>query len=210
MKELVQVCLEFEKKGQEFEWIALATPNRQLKTEDLEILSRNGLKTLNLGIESGSGEVMQMMKKGFNLEQAEDGLRRIFDAGINTQLNIIVGFPGETERHFEETLEFLDRNKQYICGFTSVNACVLMPGSEISRQPEKYGVLFKPGADFQTEWHCDDGNTAEVRAQRLKRTLDWINDNGYEIYSSNDRTRPAETGSKTPSKPLQLMDSRYK
>ena len=75
--------------------------NRQLQPEDLELLKQCGLQTLNLGIESGSDQVMRLMRKGFNREQAELGLERIFKAGINTQLNIIVGFPGETDELFE-------------------------------------------------------------------------------------------------------------
>ncbi len=188
MKELVEVFLKLEEEGRAMEWIALATPNRQLVLEELKILARNGLKTLNLGIESGSDSVMRKMKKGFNLEQAEAGLRRIREAGINTQLNIIVGFPTETESEFEETLSFLSRNKEYICGFTSVNACVLLAGSEIARFPEKFGIFWEDGADMQTEWTVGVENTPEIRKRRLTRVLEWVRENGYDLYSSNRET----------------------
>ncbi|PCJ19504.1 MAG: hypothetical protein COB02_07090 [Candidatus Cloacimonadota bacterium] len=188
MKELVQVCLKFEKLDRKIEWIALATPNLQLKKEDLEILSRNGLKTLNFGVESGSNDVMKMMKKGFNKEQAEKGLKRVIEAGINTQLNIIVGFPGETEKHFLETLDFLDKNRHNICGFTSVNACVLMAGSDISRTPKKFNIQWDEETDMQTEWYIGTENTPKIRRDRLQRVLKWIKDNGYNLYSSNEAT----------------------
>ncbi|MCO4780933.1 MAG: radical SAM protein [Candidatus Cloacimonetes bacterium] len=188
MKELVEVCLKFEGLNRKISWIALATPNLQLKTSDLEVLARNGLKTLNFGVESGSNDVMRMMKKGFNREQAENGLRRVVEAGINTQLNIIVGFPGETEQHFLETLEFLDKNRESICGFTSVNACVLMAGSEISRTPEKYNIQWDEGTDMQTDWYIGTENTPHIRRDRLQRVLKWIEDNGYNLYSSNEAT----------------------
>jgi len=188
MKELVEACLIFEEEGRKMDWIALATPNRQLSTESLEILARNGLRTLNLGVESGSNEVMRMMKKGFNEEQAEEGLRRIVEAGINTQLNIIVGFPGETERHFVETLEFLERNKRWICGFTSVNSCVLLPGSAIANNPAKFGIHWEEGQDMQTEWCVGEENTPKIRLDRLNRVLQWIEANGYGLYSSNQQS----------------------
>lgn len=188
MNELVEVFLTLEKECRKMEWIALATPNRQLKLEDLEILARNGLKTLNLGIESGSNTVMRKMKKGFNREQAEEGLRRIRAAGINTQLNIIVGFPTETDEEFEETLEFLSKNRDYICGFTSVNSCVLLAGSEIARFPEKFGIQWDEGADMQTEWYVGSQNTPTIRKQRLEAVLRWIDLNGYNTYSSNKGT----------------------
>lgn len=185
MKELVNVFKRLNSEEKFFEWIALATPNRQLQTEDLMLLKASGLQTLNLGIESGSDSVMRLMRKGFNREQAEQGLKRIFEAGINTQLNIIVGFPGETEDFFNETLEFLDRNKPYICGFTSVNTCVLLPGSEISANPFKFGIEFVEGSDRQTEWMIPGENDQQIRNSRLQRVLEWIETNGYQIYSSN-------------------------
>ena len=114
------------------------------------------------------------------------GLERIFQSGINTQLNIIVGFPGETDELFEETLEFLEKNKHHICGFTSVNSCVLLPGSEVASNPEKYGIEFDEGSDRQTEWQIPGENTKEIRNQRLKRVLEWIDSNGYNMYSSNE------------------------
>ena len=185
MSELVSVFRKLQSEDKYFEWIALATPNRQLQQEDLLLLQQCGLQTLNLGIESGSDKVMKLMRKGFNREQAELGLERIFQSGINTQLNIIVGFPGETEELFEETLEFLEKNKRHICGFTSVNSCVLLPGSEVSANPEKFGIEFQEGSDRQTEWKIPGENTKEIRNQRLKRVLEWIDSNGYNMYSSN-------------------------
>ncbi|MBW7876829.1 MAG: B12-binding domain-containing radical SAM protein [Candidatus Cloacimonetes bacterium] len=188
MSELVDVCLKLESESYKFEWIALATPNRQLKIEDLLILARNGLKTLNFGLESGSPKVMRLMHKGFNLELAEEGLKRVRDAGINTQLNIIVGFPGETEEDFCSTLEFLSRNRHNICGFTSVNACVLLAGSDISRRPEKYGIRWDENQDMQTQWYIPGENSPEIRMNRLKRVLEWIEANGYNIYSNNQKS----------------------
>jgi anaerobic magnesium-protoporphyrin IX monomethyl ester cyclase len=188
MKELVEVFLRLESEGRIMEWIALATPNRQLILEELKILARNGLKTLNLGIESGSDSVMRKMKKGFNQEQAESGLRRIRQAGVNTQLNIIVGFPGETESEFEETLSFLTRNKEYICGFTSVNSCVLLAGSQIARFPDRFGIQWEDGADMQTEWTVGEENTPAIRKDRLLKVLQWVHENGYDLYSSNRET----------------------
>ena len=185
MKELVSVFRKLQSEEKHFEWIALATPNRQLQPEDLELLQQCGLQTLNLGIESGSDQVMRLMRKGFNREQAELGLEKIFKAGINTQLNIIVGFPGETDELFEETLEFLEKNKHHICGFTSVNSCVLLPGSEVASNPQKFGIEFDSGCDRQTEWQIPNENTKEIRNDRLRRVLEWIEANGYNMYSSN-------------------------
>lgn len=182
--ELLETFQTIEKEGMHFEWIALATPNRQLKIEQLKELHRLGLKTLNLGLESGSPKVMKLMRKGFNLKQSQEALERIHQAGINSQINMIVGFPGENEEDFQETLSFLDRNKHQIAGFTSVNDCILLPGSEIFDRREEFGIELPESMD-PTQWFLGSENTETIRKDRLHRLKEWIERNGYSLYSSN-------------------------
>lgn len=184
IKELRYAFQALESKGKFLQWIALATPNKQLKSDDLRFFKTHGLKTLNLGLESGSEKVMKLMKKGFDRKSASEALKRIHSTGINTQLNMIVGFPGETEADFQQTLEFLDEHFSYISGFTSVNTCIMLPGSDIYEQREVFGASLPPDKD-PTKWFIGNENTHEIREDRLARLRDWIQDHGYDIYSSN-------------------------
>jgi MiaB/RimO family radical SAM methylthiotransferase len=62
-------------------------------------------------VQTGSPEVLRWMDRGYTLEQVETAfarLRREIPAMI-LRTHFIVGFPGETERHFEETLEYARR-----------------------------------------------------------------------------------------------------
>jgi len=184
LKQLKWAFKKLETLDETLEWIALATPNHQLKAEDLEFFKSHGLKTLNLGLESGAEKIMRAMRKGFNREQASQALKRIHNAGINTQINLILGFPGESEQDFLETLKFMEENKAYISGFTSVNTCILLPDSEIYENREKYGIHLPQDKD-PTQWAQGAENTPAIRENRLKRAMQWMQDNHYEIYSSN-------------------------
>tara|TARA_B100000674_G_scaffold498509_1_gene537316 strand:+ start:2226 stop:3572 length:1347 start_codon:yes stop_codon:yes gene_type:complete len=184
LRELIEAFERFNSEGCHIEWIALATPNNQLKSEWLQSLANSGLHTLNFGLETGSPKIMRAMGKGFNLQQAEAALKRTRQAGIQTQLNVIVGFPGETEEDFQMTLEFLERNQRYISGFTSVNSCIVLPGSELSRQKDVYSIKFSANMD-PSEWFIDQINTPEIRQERLERLIHWIQDNNYDIYCCN-------------------------
>jgi len=54
---------------------------------------------------------LRMMKKGFNSRAAARVLAMSKRAGVRTLINIIVGFPGETEEEFGELMDFLAETK---------------------------------------------------------------------------------------------------
>ena len=62
-----------------------------------------------IALQSGSNEVLKRMKRGYSAEQFSELVARarscVPDTAINT--DIIVGFPGETEAQFQETLELV-------------------------------------------------------------------------------------------------------
>ncbi len=66
---------------------------------------------LHLPVQSGSDRVLALMKRGYTALEYKDKLRRLRavrpDIAIST--DIIVGFPGETERDFEATLRLVPR-----------------------------------------------------------------------------------------------------
>lgn len=63
----------------------------------------------HIPIQSGSNNILQLMNRGYTKEEILTTLKKIKsinpDAFIGT--DIIVGFPGETEKEFNETYEFL-------------------------------------------------------------------------------------------------------
>jgi len=64
---------------------------------------------LHLPFQSGSNEILDLMHRRYTREEYLDLVSRLRDAvpEINLSTDVIVGFPGETEQHFEETLDLL-------------------------------------------------------------------------------------------------------
>lgn len=62
----------------------------------------------HLALQSGSDAVLRRMKRGYNTTQFMDAVNRIRgawpDAAFTT--DVIVGFPGETEEEFQQTVDF--------------------------------------------------------------------------------------------------------
>lgn len=71
------------------------------------------MEAIHLPVQSGSNEVLRRMNRGYTIEEylkkADMILSKIPEAVLST--DIIVGFPGETEAQFEETLNLLDKVK---------------------------------------------------------------------------------------------------
>jgi tRNA-2-methylthio-N6-dimethylallyladenosine synthase len=65
---------------------------------------------LHLPVQSGSDAVLRRMGRQYTIEHYRERLERIREAvpGITVSTDVIVGFCGETENQFEETLELLE------------------------------------------------------------------------------------------------------
>jgi len=71
--------------------------------------SRTVCRQLHLPLQAGSSAVLARMKRGYARADYFDKVRRLREAmpGIHLSTDIIVGFPGETEEEFRETLTAL-------------------------------------------------------------------------------------------------------
>lgn len=66
---------------------------------------------IHLPLQSGSNDVLKLMKRRYNAEDFEDRVTRIIEAIPNAFIgvDVICGFPGETAQMFDETKAFLEK-----------------------------------------------------------------------------------------------------
>ena len=72
----------------------------------IEKLKSAGLSTLYYGVESGSQRVLDLMKKGITLKQAEEAVKAAKEVGVEILTSFILGFPGETSKEIDKTIDF--------------------------------------------------------------------------------------------------------
>ena len=67
-------------------------------------------KHIHLPVQCGSSRILKAMNRGYDREQYLDKVRRLREAcpEIRLTTDIIVGFPGETEEDFEQTLSLVE------------------------------------------------------------------------------------------------------
>jgi len=65
---------------------------------------------VNLPIQAGDDDVLRRMRRGYVVDHYRELISRLRQRmpGIGLSTDIIVGFPGETEAHFQHTLDMLD------------------------------------------------------------------------------------------------------
>ena len=96
---------------------------KDLSDELIEVMAKSKkiCKQMHLPLQSGSSRLLKIMNRHYDKEQyltLVDKLRAaIPDIGIST--DIIVGFPGETDEDFEETLDVV-RKARYDSAFTFI------------------------------------------------------------------------------------------
>lgn len=82
---------------------------KDLSDELIEVMAKSKkiCTHLHLPLQSGSTEILKKMNRHYTKEQYLDLVRRIKEKMPNISLttDLIVGFPGETEEDFEETLD---------------------------------------------------------------------------------------------------------
>lgn len=78
-------------------------------------------KSLHLPVQSGSSEILRRMNRHYTKESYLETVRKVKEAmpDITLSTDIIVGFPGETEEDFQETLDVI-RKVGYSTAYTFI------------------------------------------------------------------------------------------
>jgi len=178
---LEMLCDTIITQGLNIRWSALAIPDKSLSKGLLEKMKSAGCFVLIFGLESGSEKVLKRMRKRFLLKHAIETIKNTKHAGIETAINIIVGFPGENEDDFEKTLDFLERYHGYIGRLDAVTPLQLVRGTYLFNYHDKFNIIF-PEERAHEYWSTEDGmNTYKIRMQRHQKIIEMCNQHGIGI-----------------------------
>lgn len=143
-KRAVSIAEGIIASGVKFRWdFQTSTDFLSLMSEDdVKLLSESGVRHIGFGTESASQEVLAMMNKRFqHVEQMIETARKTHLAGIHVVFNIILGYPGETALHREQTFRTMtDIAREYPNVSFSPNIFTPYPGIPIWPQLKELGV----------------------------------------------------------------------
>jgi radical SAM superfamily enzyme YgiQ (UPF0313 family) len=139
-----------------------------------------------VALEHGDPEMLQIMNKKLDLERAFQVLRLLVKHRIPTiVLYIIVGYPGETKRRFDNSLAFLKRVRRLggniqVC----VNIAQPYPGTRLAERCINEGIISDPNFNnfllrqkLMSTSHTVSIETGDFDAQEVlkrKAKIRWI------------------------------------
>ncbi|HTY45504.1 MAG TPA: radical SAM protein [Patescibacteria group bacterium] len=146
---VMRLCRGIVDRGMKINWIC----NSRVDTLDagcLRAMKQAGCWAISLGVESGSQEMLDRMKKGITLAQSVEAVKLCKAAGIKTYVYFLIGFPWDTEQTIRDSVEFAQRLGGDFADFFSVYP---FRGTELETIAREYGLLGRH--DRRTQAYAD-------------------------------------------------------
>jgi len=186
-KKLEKFCELLLSKGYDINWMGNATPDPDMNISLLTKMKKSGCSTLLFGVESGSDAILEKMNKRFRTEDTKKVLHNTKRVGMTCWINIIIGFPGETEEDFKQTCDFISNNKNVIDRVFTLNTCNVVFNSELMKGKEKFGVILPDNPErIETDWYTSDGNNNALRKTRVNIFKNLLSELNIPLSQTND------------------------
>ncbi|MDI6703308.1 MAG: radical SAM protein [bacterium] len=130
-------CEELLRQRLKIKWSCTGRVN--LVTEDmLKKMKQAGCVSVSYGIESGSQEILDRMKKGVKVEQAYRAIRLTRKIGLRAPTSFMLGTPGETKETIQETIDFC---KSLNLPLQSIMFTTPYPGTPLYEEIKENGLI---------------------------------------------------------------------
>ncbi|MBX3162275.1 MAG: radical SAM protein [Deltaproteobacteria bacterium] len=144
-------------------WTCTAHP-AHLDRDVLADMKRAGCGGVDIGMESADPGMLVRIGKGVTVERVLAVLGWCAELGIHTVVNLMFGWPDETDEELDATIRFLERASPLAGGFNARGVVVPYPGTQIYEEHhERFGftgwwireapLAYPP---FPTTWDLDE------------------------------------------------------
>lgn len=151
-KHLESMCDAMISADLKIEWAGMARCDN-IDEKLLKKMRNSGCQALSFGCESFSPYILRNMGKGYTVKSMENILRMTKNAGMKTNIELITGYPYETQDDIMRNIRFLSRNKSYI-DIIRNSKFLLEFNTLLYNFPEKYGIAnIRELEDIPFSWH---------------------------------------------------------
>jgi len=145
-KRVEQICKMMLDEKFNFNWFAGIRAN-VINEDNAKLLEETGCKVLCIGLESGDDRILNLMNKKTTASSNMKCLEILDRYNITAYGSFMVGFPGETEETFNNTIKWINSSPLELY---KVFLFYLLPGSIIYDEQDEHNLSF-----FGDEYdHC--------------------------------------------------------
>ena len=161
-------------------------------------LHEAGFVALRFGVDAFSENTLRLQKKGYTVDMVRQNLKECWEAGIFTEVNWVIGVPGETDADCDQGVDLILENQKYIGRLANINPLILVNGSVYWIDPERHGIRFRTSKDElyannpryvpADAWYSIDPYIdAQVRKQRFENIVLRLHESGFKVGAWAER-----------------------
>jgi p-methyltransferase len=161
-KDLLRMMI---RRKYDFEWFSYF---RAANSDDecFDLMERSRCGGVFLGIESGDQSILDAMNKSSRVDRYVKSIHELGRRGVVTFASLIVGFPGETEKTIQNTIDFIrDAQPMYYRAELYYHGL----NSPIHERATELGLR---GAGYSWRHNTMDWQTASQHVEYMYRTID--------------------------------------
>jgi radical SAM superfamily enzyme YgiQ (UPF0313 family) len=147
-------------KPLKIKWVGQSSVSLLVKDDELlQLAAESGCQALFFGVETVSKEQLHSLHKALKeIEHLEKAIKKIKKAGILIHASMVFGFDTDTKDIFDETVQFLKRNK---ISTVSFNVLTPYPGTKVYEQLKGEDRL------ITDDWSYFDHNTVVFKPKNM-------------------------------------------
>ncbi len=191
---VIEICDEIIRRGlhKKVKLTGQLRIHKKSNRQFFEKLRAANFVALRFGVDAFSENTLRLQKKGYTVDMVSQNLRDCWEVGIYTEVNWVIGVPGETHDDVEEGIQLILKNQQYIGRLANINPLILVNGSVYWIDPASHNIVFRePKEDlyakfpralpadawYSTEPYID----AQVRKERFEYIVVTLHDAGFPV-----------------------------
>ena len=163
---VLAICNLIKKRGLEINFDIRARIDR-INKEMLIVLKEAGCVRIHYGIESANQRILEILRKGITVEQAEKVIKMTKDVEIETLAYFMIGNPTETREEILNTIKFAKKLNPDYCHFSVTTPFPATPLYELGLEKGIFNDYWKefaanPTKDFVPQLWEENLNREEL------------------------------------------------
>jgi magnesium-protoporphyrin IX monomethyl ester (oxidative) cyclase len=143
--------------------------NTDIDRELLELMKESGCSKINFGVEAVSSDTIEIIGRKIDLDKIRKTYKMCDQIGMISRAYFMIGFPHETERHFQELLASL---KYMLPDFPRLSIFTPFPGTFLYDLYKKRGLLLTEDfSKYTTDESVVKSNLSPKQSSLLRQDL---------------------------------------